>query len=317
MNRRDAFWFATGAVSSALLLAVPALMYLAWRGNSDPSSMVSVGTAPASALSAESAKVHGGGSLDAMLAQLERRLRGGGGTATDWELLAQTYDYLGRKADAGNARRSHRVASAAMPGSVDQQWPLVLAAPGANSPSGGPTAGVETGTAEATAAIVQPRASAQTRRLAQQLLDAADQAMRTRNYAVAKSSYEQLVALGQMSAQSWADYADVVASLNGGKLDSLPQRYIETALELDSTNEKALWLKASAQHDDKHYALAVSTWTLLLALIPADSADAKTFAENLAEDQRLAGASERGGPTGRISEKKFPPADSIHRGQVD
>ncbi|MGC2460478.1 MAG: hypothetical protein WA446_05780, partial [Steroidobacteraceae bacterium] len=73
------------------------------------------------------------------------------------------------------------------------------------------------------------------------------------------------------------------------KLDGPPQRYIEMALRLDPTNEKALWLKASAEHDDQHYALAVSTWTQLLALMPAGSADAKIFAANLAEDQRLAG----------------------------
>ena len=41
----------------------------------------------------------------------------------------------------------------------------------------------------------------------------------------------------------------------------------------------------------KEYALAVSTWMQLLALIPAGSPHATTFAENLAEDQRLAGGS--------------------------
>jgi tetratricopeptide (TPR) repeat protein len=267
------------------MLAVPALLFYAWRDNSDHSSAVLVGAAAANP-PAGGAGVHGGDSLEAMLVKLEDRLRGGSGTAADWEMLAQTYDYLGRATDASNARHSHKVSPVAAVAIDNEQWPLVLAALGANSASIGATAEE----AEAVPAIAQSAASAETRQLAQQSLKAADQARRSGDYVAAKSSYEQLVTLGQMSAQSWADYADVVASLNGGKLDALSQRYIETALELDPDNEKALWLKASAQHDDKRYALAVSTWTQLLALIPSGSADAKTFAENLAEDQRLASA---------------------------
>jgi cytochrome c-type biogenesis protein CcmH/NrfG len=279
-----------GAAFGALILAVLTLVFYAWRGNSDQSMTALGGAAPAAAVSAAGGEAHAGGSLTGVLAQLEGRLRGGGGSASDWALLAQTYDYLGRKSDASNARNRHAVASSAMPGSGDEQWPLILAALDADNASSAVSTAVTAGTAEATPAIARQPAGAQTRQLVQQLLSAADQARRTQNYAAAKSSYEQVAALGQMSAQNWADYADVVAALNGGKLDSLAQRYIEAALDLDPANEKALWLKASAQHDDKHYALAVSTWAQLLALTPAGSTDAKTFADNLQEDQRLANA---------------------------
>jgi cytochrome c-type biogenesis protein CcmH len=250
-------------ILGALVLGVAALILYGWPGNSDHSGAASASPASASAVASETTKIHGGGSLDAMLAQLESRLRGGGGTETDWELLAQTYDYSGRKADASNARNKHEVASATRPDTGDPQWPLLLQQP--------------------------PKA--QTSPSAQQLLNAATQARGQRNFAAARSSYEQLAALGQMSAQSWADYADVVASLNGGRLDGLPQQYIDAALKLDPANEKALWLKASTLHQQKRYALAISTWIQLLALIPAGSTHTTTFAENLAEDQRLAGGS--------------------------
>jgi cytochrome c-type biogenesis protein CcmH/NrfG len=250
-------------IFGALILGVAALILYGWPGNSDQSRAASASPASAVPLASEATKIHGGGSLDAMLAQLETRLRGGSGTETDWDLLAQTYDYLGRKADASNARNKHEVASAARPDSDDPQWPLLLQRP-------------------ADAQMSQP---------AQQLLSAASRAMGERNYAAARSSFGQLAALGQMGAQSWADYADVVASLNGGQLDGLPQQYIDAALKLDPANEKALWLKASALHQQKRYALAVSTWIQLLALTPAGSTHATTFAGNLAEDQRLAAGS--------------------------
>jgi cytochrome c-type biogenesis protein CcmH len=254
MTLRDAVWFTAG------LLVSVAVLFLARTWLPQAGASLAVSAASATHPPTEAAGMHGGGSLDAMLAQLESRLRGGSGTASDWELLAQTYDYLGRKADANNARKAHQVASPARPGTIDQQWPVVL----------------------------QQLANAQSAQPAQQLLNAAAQARANGDYAAAKSWYEQLVAAGQMSAQSWADYADVTASLNGGKLDGLPQQYIDTALHLDPTNKKALWLKASALHEGKHYALAASIWMQLLARLPAGSADAETFAANLAEDQRLA-----------------------------
>jgi cytochrome c-type biogenesis protein CcmH/NrfG len=253
----------TWPIFGALTLTVAALILYGWHGNSDESGAPSASTLPAPPRASETEMLHGGGSLDTVLAQLEARLRGAGGTETDWELLAQTYDYLGRKADAGNARNRHEVASAARPDSGEPQWPLLLQQP----------------------------PDAQASQPAQQLLNAATKARGERNYTAARSSYEQLAALGQMSAQSWADYADVVASLHGGQLDGLPQQYIDAALKLDPANEKALWLKASALHQQKRYALAVSTWIQLLSLTPAGTPRATTFAENLAEDQRLAGGS--------------------------
>ena len=319
MDVRDALWFAAGLLTAlaasfvlqpwlpqigkplamrtlkwsalgVLIMAVPVLILYAWRGNSDRIVRLRLLTSPHQPIYGDCqgarARLPGCYACAARASASQRRRH-----AADWELLAQTYDFLGRTADASTARNRHEVASAtAAAGEAGGgRWPTDLVAEVMDLSNSASTAGIPDSAADVTPAVVQPAASAKTQRRAQQLLSAADQARTTRNYAAAKSSYDQLAALGQMSAQSWADYADVTASLNGGKLDGAPQRYIDMALRLDPTNEKALWLKASAEHHDQHYALAVSTWTQLLALMPAGSADAKIFAANLAEDQRLAG----------------------------
>jgi cytochrome c-type biogenesis protein CcmH len=287
---RNASWFTAG-----LLIALA----VGWLGGFRQTGRNQIAPVVPDPASAHREPAHGGGTMDAMLARLEDRLRDGSGTAGDWDLLAQTYDYLGRKADAGNARQRHLVASASMPVKGDEQWPLILAALAADH-TGGPTpagmgaAGVAAAPGQLMATAIRPAPSPRIRKLTQQLLSAADKARTARNYAAASSSYEQLATLGQMSAQSWADYADVVASRNGGRFDADAHRYIKAALELDPGNEKALWLEASAQHDEQHYASAVITWTRLLALSPAGSADARIFADNLSQDRQLAnGSTER------------------------
>jgi len=47
------------------------------------------------------------GSMDSAIAALEARLAKGGGTPDDWELLAKSFDFLGRPADAAKARAKH------------------------------------------------------------------------------------------------------------------------------------------------------------------------------------------------------------------
>jgi len=44
------------------------------------------------------------GSMDSAIASLEGRLAKGGGTPADWELLAKSFEFLGRPADAAKAR---------------------------------------------------------------------------------------------------------------------------------------------------------------------------------------------------------------------
>ncbi len=93
----------------------------------------------------------------------------------------------------------------------------------------------------------------------------------------------------EMTADTWADYADTAAALNGNSLVGAPEKYLQAALNLDPRHPKALWLKGSLQHETRQYALAVSTWQRLADVLGPDSPEANLVAANLAEDQRLAG----------------------------
>lgn len=198
-------------------------------------------------------------SMDSAVSGLERRLAAGGGSDGDWELLAKSYEFLGRPEDAAAARQKRLPAGAG-------------AAPVASAPP---------------AAAPAPKMSA----AAVKLLADANVARTKRDFAAARAIYVKLAARNEMTADAWADYADVMASMNGNSLAGQPTVLIGNALSLDPQHPKALWLQASMEHETGHYAEAVRTWQKLAAVLGPASGDAKLIAANLAEDQRLAGGS--------------------------
>ncbi len=70
-------------------------------------------------------------SMDAEVAALEARLAAKGGTAADWQLLAQAYDFLGRKDDARRAREKGGTLS---PGMLAMASASLSQTPGAPQP---------------------------------------------------------------------------------------------------------------------------------------------------------------------------------------
>ena len=60
--------------------------------------------ADGSAGASSSKAAPGAGSMDSAIANLESRLAKGSGSADDWELLAKSFEFLGRPADAAKAR---------------------------------------------------------------------------------------------------------------------------------------------------------------------------------------------------------------------
>jgi cytochrome c-type biogenesis protein CcmH len=125
---------------------------------------------------------------------------------------------------------------------------------------------------------------------AQSWLALADLRRSQRDYTGSRTAYLRLVELRAMSAQTWADYADVLGSLAGGSLAGDAGRAIDSALALDGNNPKALWLKASQANEQHHYAEALGWWKKLRSALPADSSDARMVDANIAEASSLAGA---------------------------
>lgn len=120
-----------------------------------------------------------------------------------------------------------------------------------------------------------------------ELLARAEEHRRKREFDQACALYAAVVAQGGMNADAWADYADAQASASG-RLAGAPARAVEAALALDPGHAKALWLRASLEHEEHRYADALETWRRLLALVPAGSTDAKIIQSNIAEAARLA-----------------------------
>ena len=206
------------------------------------------------------------GSMESATLALAARLSAQGGSDDQWNLLAESYEYLGRTEDAELARQ-HSVSKAG--GLRDAVMASAALLPGARTAAAG-TAAPAPG-AGGTAA----------------LLASAEQHRRKREFKDACADYARLAKLDAMSADSWADYADASAAVTGS-LAGEPDRYLDKALALDRRNAKALWLKASLQHEQHRYKDAVATWKRLLAVVPADSSDARIVQANIAEASRLA-----------------------------
>ena len=287
-------WLRTGSARLRGMLAMPAwalgaaiigicaaaALYL-WLGNA--ASLQSTTAAAVNRTATDGASQSnadsGGGSMDAVVAALEARLKGQGGSDTDWELLAKSYEFLNRAADAALARK-HELPSGA-----------------GNAEAPAATAATVAGGAVAPAAPAEPLSAK-----GQQLLQAAESARQQRDYAKARDLYKQLDGMRQMTADAWADYADVSASLNGNQLAGEPERYVNEALRLDPRHPKALWLQGSVEHETRRYAQAMATWQRLLAVMEPGSSDAKLISANLEEDRRLAaGADNKPAAAGAVT----------------
>jgi cytochrome c-type biogenesis protein CcmH len=216
-------------------------------------------------------------SMEAEVAALEARLTRGGGTADDWTLLAKAYDFLGRPDDARRARA--RAANPAAGAVTQMNAGALVAAASATETRAAPAASV---------AELEQRVKTNPRDV-QGWLALADLHRAEHDNPAARDALAQVVALKGMTAQSWADYADVLASLAGGSLTGAAGSAIDSALALDPSNTKALWLKASQAHEQRHFTDALTWWKRLRSALPADSPDARIIDGNITEDTSLAG----------------------------
>jgi cytochrome c-type biogenesis protein CcmH len=203
-------------------------------------------------------------SMDQAAEKLAQRLAQNGGSRDEWLLLARSYEFLGRQDDAARARERAAGATAA-------------AAPANNAAQ--PAAGL---------ADLERRVAANARD-AGAWIGLANLKRQQRDYAGARDAFARVIALKAMTADSWADYADVLGSLAKGTLVGPPARAIDNALALDPRHPKALWLKASLAMEQHRYAAALGLWQQLRAAMPADSPDTRIIDSNIAEAAQLAG----------------------------
>ncbi len=233
-------------------------------------------------------------SMDAAVAALEARLARGGGSDADWTLLAQAYEFQGRSAEAQRAR-AHQLAPSAAPAQMSSAALLAAADEVEHrAPAGADMAAVTPPTDLQARVQQNPRDAAAWAALAEARRAARDNAG-------ARDALQQLIALHAMTAQTWADYADVLASLNRGSLAGAAGDAIDQALALDPANSKALWLKASQAHEQQRFAAALGWWKKLRAALPPDSPDLRIIDGNIAEDTQLAGAPPTSAPASPLT----------------
>jgi hypothetical protein len=125
-SRRDLFWFC-GGIATVLVIM---LLIHALNGsqNPAPASVDSHGAPMPPSDGGAPSNPRAAGSMDEMMSRLEARLAAQGGTDADWELLAQTYDFVGRTDDAKLAR-AHQLS----PGAAAAQSPALAPEPAATA----------------------------------------------------------------------------------------------------------------------------------------------------------------------------------------
>ena len=101
------------AASRGPIAEAASMLSAADAGGAEPQTRAPAGTGELTVADKVAAvDQHGGGSMQGAVAGLERRLAAKGGSDADWELLAKSYEFLGRTTDAAQARNKHLPAGA-------------------------------------------------------------------------------------------------------------------------------------------------------------------------------------------------------------
>jgi cytochrome c-type biogenesis protein CcmH len=107
----------------------------------------------------------------------------------------------------------------------------------------------------------------------------------------AAEAYERLVKIVPDDPQALADYADVLAMVQGRNLAGRPYELAKAALKIDPSHRKALALAGTAAMDTGDYAAARGYWQRIIAQVPPDAPERAELQVVLDEiNQRAAAA---------------------------
>jgi tetratricopeptide (TPR) repeat protein len=229
------------------------------------------------------------GSMEQAALRLAARLRNGGSDA-EWNLLKQSYEFIGDSERASLAAQ-HRVKDTITEAPAEATTDTAT-----DTATESAAAAIESAAIPDTALIsklapFQQRVAANAKDSAAWLA-IAELNRSVRNYSPANAAYAHVIALKKMTADSWADYADSSASLQKSLNNPQSIAAMDAALKLNPNHLKALWLKASLLHETNRYTEAVTHWQKLLALVPKESSDYRLIENNLNEARSLAGNSQ-------------------------
>ncbi|MEY4760920.1 MAG: c-type cytochrome biosis protein CcmI [Pseudomonadota bacterium] len=272
-----------GAVAFYLKTGSPRL-----AGTRPPPVTATTASAP-HGMEGPSAASGAAGAMEEAVSRLEARVAGGEGGDSDWDLLAQSYDFLGRGDDAALARRHELPQAARM--AKPQGATIAVPSPAVPSPAVATPAAADTAIGRAQQAAAQlAEAVRRNPKDATSWFELAQAHRIARDYEKANEAYGKALALEPRNADAWADYADSLASTGSRSLAGKPAAAIERALALNPNHVKALWLAASLSLEQKRYKDALSQWQRLRSALPAGSPDIAIIDANIGEARGLAGA---------------------------
>jgi cytochrome c-type biogenesis protein CcmH/NrfG len=213
------------------------------------------------------------GSMVEVAAKLAAKLADGGGSDADWQLLQQSYAFLG-DTEAAALAQQHKLR-------LGSDVPQVAAtADSANS--------TRLASAQVSLASYQQLVASKPDDAAAWLAIAYLQRT-ARDFSAASSAFEKVIKLKAMDADAWADYADVAASIAKTLTNTQTRKALDAALQLEPQHNKALWLKASLAHEEGRYNDALKFWQQLRATLPDGSPDVSVIDANIKEAQSLVG----------------------------
>lgn len=104
----------------------------------------------------------------------------------------------------------------------------------------------------------------------------------------AADAYEKAAELIDDNPDLLTDYADLLATQNGGSLRGKPLALVMKALRLNPDHVIALWLAGTAAFDNREYGSAVTLWERARRALPEGSEDVQTLSDGIQEAQRRA-----------------------------
>jgi cytochrome c-type biogenesis protein CcmH len=183
------------------------------------------------------------------------------------------------------------------------------------SPGLRPTPAAQPGAPDAEEQAARQQIQGMVDKLAQRLKDKPDDAtgwlMLGRSYIVlgrvddSIAAYEKAVALRGTDATALADYADALATKNGGAPTTQSDAMVARALAAQPNHLKALALAGSSSFQRADYAGAVRSWGKMAQVLPADSPDMPRLQASLTEARKRAGIAE---PASAIAAASTPAA---------
>jgi len=105
----------------------------------------------------------------------------------------------------------------------------------------------------------------------------------------AAQAYAQAIQRVPDNAQLLADYADVLAMVQGRKLEGEPEKLIKRALEVDPNNLKALLLAGTVAFDRQDFKQAAAHWEKARGMVPPESDFARSIGNSIAEAKQKGG----------------------------